>query len=128
MSQDEVRRTSRQLEMKNYTIANHLEEFNNAIAIQSRSPAPKSLVSAKQRFVIPTQFPTENPPRTSELMELRRSTWRLNSSTFHCNSDAYREFYVSAKDQPEGRFDPRFLGERIELAYTSVRRLGFTSA
>ena len=39
MSQDEVRRTSRQLEMKNYSIANHLKEFNNAIAIQSRSPA-----------------------------------------------------------------------------------------
>ena len=71
MSQDEVRRTSRQLEMKNYSVANHLKELNNAIAIQSWSPAPKALVSAKQKFMIPTQFPTENTPRSSEPMELR---------------------------------------------------------
>ena len=128
MSQDEVRRTSRQLEMKNYSIANHLKELNNAIAIQSRSPAPKALVSAKQRFVIPTQFPTENPPRASEPMELRRSMRRVNSSTCNCDSDAYGEFYEAAKDQPAGRIDPHFLGDRIELAHTTLRRLGFTSA
>jgi len=43
-------------------------------------------------------------------------------------SDAYGEFYQAAEDQPAVRFDPRFLKVPIELAYTMLRRLGFTSA
>jgi hypothetical protein len=54
---------------------------------------------------------------------------RVNSSTFKCDeSDTYGEFYQAAKDQPAGCFDPHFLGGRIELAHTTLRRLGFTSA
>ena len=128
MSRDQVRRTPRQFETKNYSIANSLKELDSAIATQNRPPAPKALVSGQQRFVIPTEFPSENPPSVSEPTEVRRSMRRVNSSTFIPYSDAYGEFYQAAQGQPAGRFDPHFLKDRIELAHTTLRRLGFTSA
>ena len=52
----------------------------------------------------------------------------MNSINFDRETDSYGELYQVEKDQPVGRFDPQFLGERIDLAHSTLERLGFTSA
>src|SRR5579859_3049584 len=99
---------------------------------EARLPArtPKTPWNDEQlQSKLPDSRPRNNPSSGTDL-EIRRSSRhaQLSSAMQEDAIDSFGNFFQVTEDQLPGCVDPHFLEQRIDIAHSSLRRLGFTSA
>ena len=128
MSQDNLKRTSRAIDRINYLELLNFGQLDSALEEYQPPPLKSIPAPTMPELVISSENPPVRPiSGTSQPPEsMRRSARLVESASLNRVSDPYGEFYQVKEDQLPGSLEPQFLGDRVDCAHFTLRRLGFT--